>query len=348
MFYPFVKKEMCIFVNPPRTAGTFVSYLKHFPMENSSNFIIYDIKTQPSEKDKQLNIDWQGMLESGRSLEDSLDYYIGKNIGQAQSSINLTKNKGTEPLEGSTVVSHQDGIAVIRVHNPKWNEIYLKPEENEILPQSREEETFPYAYAVIDHRDKGRCLLAIQCAPAFGSSTKTLKNSFNEFLYRNLGCLAPENVIVTEKYFPQKSLEFIKEHMNNHDALKSLTFRYANTDAGKYPVEAQDFIMIHSELLDKFGATFGDINLEFGEGYQKEKLDQLGFVIAYSKERGYDIGVKFQDSGAFTLGGNGVVAKIPMHKDVLTNIIEGNPSTHPTKDDDMKMWLDHVLDVLNG
>lgn len=313
--------------------------------KDTSNYIIYNIGVQEckDKKGKQLGIDWNNMLKDSKPLVDFLNEYISQCIGQEKSSIPLFKKKGKELLEGSAVVSHENGIIVIRIHNPKWDEIYLKPEEDEILPKSRDEKTFPYAYAVIDCRENGRCQMAIECAPAFGYSTNALKNCFNEFFSRSLGCLTPQDVVVTEKYFPQKSLEFIKEHMDNKDDLTSLTFKYDNKEnaAEGYPLEANDFIMRHSDLLDDFGATFGATTYEFKEGCKKEKLEQLGGIIAYSMKRKYDVGVKFCKSGTYTLGSNGVVAKFPMQTDVIDHIING-------KDDDIRTWLDDVLDKLKG
>lgn len=320
--------------------------------KDTNNYIIYNIAVQECKdpKGKQPYFDFDKVLKDGKSLVDFLNEYISQCIGKEKSSIHLYKKKGKEQLEGSAVVSHENGIIVIRIHNPKWDEIYLKPEEYEILPQSRDEKTFPYAYAVIDCRENGRCQMAIECAPAFGYSTNALKNCFNEFFSRNLGKFTAQDVIVTEKYFPQKSLEFIKEHMNKGDSLTSLTFRYDNADANveRYPRGMKSFIQHHSDLLNDLGASFGETNMEFPEGYKEEKLEQLGLVIAYSKDRGYDIGVKFRESGAYTLGGNGVVAKFPMHTKVIDNIINGKASTHPTKCDDIGMWLDHVSDELKG
>lgn len=313
------------------------------------NYIIYNIEIKQRKVGEQISMDFYHIEQEGKPIYDSPEYYIGRIIGQAGSSIALYKNKGKELLEGSTVIINKDGIAVIRIHNPKWDEIYLKPEENEILPQSREEKTYPFTYVVIDYR-KGKCQMAIQCSPAFGYSTNTLKNCFNEFFFKHLNQLSRIEVLVSEKYFPQKSLEFIKERMDNGDALTSLTFRYdyADADVENYPRGMKSLIKHHSDLLNDFGASFSETNMEFPDGYKEEKLEQLGFVIAYSKNRGYDIGLKFRYSGTFTLGGNGVVAKFPMHTDVIDNIINGCASTHPTKDDDIIMWLDHVLEELNG
>lgn len=315
-------------------------------MGNFSHFVIYDIEIQPSNGFKQRGIDYDKLAEDGKPIEDCPLYYIGKCIGKANSAIPLYKNEGKDRLE-ATVVSHKGGIAVIRVHNPKEDEIISKPNEDGSLPASQYIDNYPYAFLVIDYRE-GKLQTAIQCTTAFGYKAETLKNSINNFFEIHLNPLSAIDVSITEKYFPQKSLDFIKEHMDNKDDLTSLTFRYNNTVANtaRYPKGVNSFIMHASDLLDEFGATFGETSLDFPEGFRKEKIDQLGFIIAYSKEQRYNITLKFHNSGTFTLGENGVVAKIPMNKDVISNIINGiTPSRH-SKDEDLKTWLDHVLNKL--
>lgn len=321
-------------------------------MGSFSHYIIYGIEIQYSHGFKQRGIDYYKLVEDGKPIEDYPLYYIGKCIGKANSAIPLYKNEGKDRLE-ATVVSHQDGIAVIRVHNPKEDEIISKPNEDGSLPASQYIDNYPYAFLVIDYR-VGKLQIAIQCTTAFGYKTETLKNSVNLFFDIHLNPLSAIDVSISEKYFPQKSIDFIKERVNNNDWVKSFKFKYerAVVAADEHPTGSQVFIRHASDLLRDFGATFGEATLNFDtqesrEAFIKEKLDQLCHVINYSKNRMYDVRVDFCNSGTFTLGAKGVVAKIPMHDDIISNATAGGTSpTHPSKENDLKTWLDDVFNQL--
>lgn len=304
-------------------------------------------------------LDFNQLEEAGKPVKDFPNYYLGKIIGGTGDELSLfrTRRGGGEERVPNRVMRNENGIALIRIHNKENLTIYDLPENTENgvkdcigVPQS----SYPFGYAVIDYRD-GRCQIAIEKTPAWGSKTAAIRNCLENFFNGKLQYSMGITAEIKEKTVSTKFEDFIDRRTMNHgDVIESFTFQYVNLQRSptvRMPEnmthELTEQMEMQSKILEIYGAISATTTMQMGSMADNEKLKQLSKVVVMCSDNAFDLSVKFRDYGEYTCN-ESILAKFPMNDAVIGYFKDFTTPDTQDSNFDLRSWLDDVFMKVKG
>lgn len=289
--------------------------------------------------------------DPGMPVRDNPLHYFAKLFGRTGSQLPLKRQrrgKGDEEVVNQ-VLRNSDEIVLLRIHNKESVNVVDKDASDvSEIPEYKNNplDSYPYAYVVIDFR-KDKTQIAIEKSSSWDSKTETIKKILLDYFEQELDSKYKINVSIDEKTEATLFEDFIEERTVDHgDIIESFTFEYPNLKRNpttRIPETMTSNIQQMSDILEKYNAISGKLDMRMGQDVNKDQLKQLSTVVSYSCDNAFELVVKFRNHGEYHCN-ESILAKYPMNDIVIENYRKFADPEVKSSDFDLVLWLDEAFE----